>query len=182
MPSASTPDALLRRWLAGIVSPEDRQRTCAVLCMDYRYGGRFAGCYQVENAGPRCEDSARSIEYLVQLTPDDAPLILFWLTHDGLCGCSRVETGSGDPEVVEPHTADTRRRELRRLLAADGAAAPRFRQAVADGRALLIAGHVDVAVQPPTARLLVDESNGILRDCGLPELPEAFSDVNLPVG
>ena len=172
--------ALLQRWISGTATPEDRQRTCAVLCMDFRYGERFHGCYQAENAGPRCADSARSLDYLLRLTPDDAPLVIFWLTHNGLCGCSRLETGSDDPTVVEPHTADTRRLELEALLAADGPGSPRLRRAVAEGRALVLSGHVDVTASPRTTHLLVAETNGVMRACGLPELPAELADTDLP--
>lgn len=182
MPNDSPATALLRRWLAGTVTPEDRRRTCAVLCMDFRYGESFHGCYRVENAGPRCADAARSLDYLLRLTPEDAPLVVFWLTHDGLCGCSRVETGSDDPAVVEPHTAATRRREVAALLAADDPGSPRLRRAVAAGRALLVSGHVDVAASPRTTRLLIDETKGILQESGLPRLPEELTDVTLPAG
>lgn len=182
MPNDSPATALLRRWLAGTVTPEDRQRTCAVLCMDFRYGERFHGCYQAENAGPRCADSARSLDYLMRLTPEDAPVVVFWLTHNGLCGCSRVETGSDDPAVVEPHTAAARRREVAALLAADDPGSPRLRRAVAAGRALLVGGHVDVGVSPPGIRLLVAETNRVLGAAGLPRMPEELTDVTLPAG
>ncbi len=179
MPNPS-PAALLRRWISGAVTPEDRQRTCVALCMDFRYGEHFHGCYQAANAGPRCDDTARSLDYLVRLTPEDLSLVALWLTHNGLCGCSRVETGSDDPAVVEPHTAETRRREAAALLSPDGSGSLRFREAVASGRALLVTGHVDVTMTPRSTRLLIGETQEILRACDLPELPGDLFDITLP--
>jgi len=166
---------ILRHWLNGTVSDTERQDTCTVLCMDYRYGRAFDGCYQIENAGPRYTDSARSIDYMLRLKGRDAFNVLFWLTHNGMCGCSRVETYSADPGVVEPHTAMTRRTELSKLLALESEYSL-LHNAVLRGHLVVLGGHVDVTTPAHSVRFLVRETNEILEASGLPRLPDEFTD------
>ncbi|NBC16148.1 MAG: hypothetical protein GVY18_02400 [Bacteroidetes bacterium] len=166
---------ILRHWLNGTVSHAERQDTCTVLCMDYRYGPAFDGCYNVENAGPRYTDSARSIDYMLRLKGQEAFNVLFWLTHNGMCGCSRVETYSADPEVVEPHTATTRRVEVGKLLAADSEYSL-LHNAVRRGHLVVLSGHVDVTTPAHSVHFLVSETNQLLRNAGLPALPDEFQD------
>jgi hypothetical protein len=92
-----------------------------------------------------------------------------------MCGCSRVETYSADPAVVEPHTATTRRAELHKLLAPDSEYSL-LHNAVQRGHLIVLGGHVDVTTPSHSVRFLVGETNEILRDTGLPPLPTEFQD------
>ena len=102
----------------GIVPFENPGRTCAVMCMDKRiHGWWFRGCYRVLNAGPRVEDSLRSILLFVDLHPctPDNPIFILWLSHDGVCACSKHETRSSDSHEVERHTALMREQAVQLL-------------------------------------------------------------------
>ena len=111
------------------------------MCMDKRiHGWWFRGCYRVLNAGPRLEDSLRSILLFIELHPSspEHPVHIVWLSHDEVCACSKAELGvHRETAHIEQHT-----RRMRQIAIAELARHPKIAELIEERALVLLSGQI----------------------------------------
>ncbi|MCC6932920.1 MAG: hypothetical protein IT292_06670 [Deltaproteobacteria bacterium] len=170
------------QWVLGHPVKQVIKSVMTIACMDERIG--LVNGYKVQNAGPRLDDSRRSLLAFLRLKlKEDGPVVVLWLTHGGGCGCSKIECEDQrrplGSSYLEGHTHKRRVEEIRKLLQVAEVA-----KGISEGKICFMSGHCGMN---PSGAVMQDVSihasgtNLLLKEAGLPT--HAFNDnvvVNVP--
>ncbi|MCC6933526.1 MAG: hypothetical protein IT292_09760 [Deltaproteobacteria bacterium] len=166
---------LLLSWINGQSSDDVRGHTLVVRCMDFRHNSMFAGCYEIANAGPRYCDSIRSIETAFILKAN-IPLVMFWLSHNEVCGCGKVETNSNDKAAIDHYSDVKRQEELEQVFSN-----PKVTTIINSGKLIIVSATAMFNDSHNLGlRLNIEETNELLSKHNLPRL-DAIFDYDLTI-